>query len=128
MALIVFRFPALGKEPVKLLVMLVSTQRGFGPCMGVGGMIGHKIQGQADSLLPKALCQFFHIAHGAQIRLNLAVTGHRIAAVIDGGNSIGGHQMKIGYSKLLEIGNLAHDALDIFRKQVHIADGADHIG
>ena len=115
------------EDPVVVAVRRVARGRLPGPLVFVGGVVEDEIDDEADAVRPQLGGKLTQLLHGAQLRVDVAVTGDGVAAV---GVRFGGqeqrHQVQIGEAQFLEIGDPGADTLQVLGVPVDIADAAEH--
>ncbi len=126
MFLVLVRQRAVREHEEVILIILVARQRVLRPLVFVAGVIKHEIEHHTDAVLPQRGRQIAQVCHRSQRGINRAVAANRVAAVANRGYFEERHQMQIGQSQLLEVGDFLLHARQITGEQIDVADSADH--
>ena len=127
-ALVLVGNGAVLKAVVIRLIGAVPRLGPHGPFVGVGSVVHHHIQTQADARFAQLCRQRGQVLIGAEGRVHLLKTFHRVAAVIVGmGHFQQRHQVQIGQLLFLQIGQFSGKGLQVPREQVGIHGHAEHI-
>ena len=109
-------------------MIFVARLRRQCPAMFVRGVVEDEVEHQADAVLAQIRRQGAQVVHGAQFWVDLAVVADGIAAVIVAvGRLEERHEMEIGQTQLLEIGDFGAHSLQVAGEKIDIVDATQHL-
>ena len=115
-------------EEVALPVARLSGTGLAGPLVVLTGVVHHKVQAQADVLLPAGVGQRLQVLHGPQLGLDPAEVGHGVAAVAAALGALQqGHQVQIVDAALLNVRQFLFHTLQGAGKGVGVEHHAQQI-